>query len=245
MRKIIAAMLALMALFSLAACGDGNTVTIYLPDKVEVYQADGTLYATITYTYEDGWQNKESFTVAMKSDAEGLGAADLVYSEKKVVQEVGTGAKQEAYYNDEGMAVRTVNTYADGSKQEVHYTLDDRNRVVKEEVKVYAAGAAEPTITTQNYTYTDTDTGSTSTYSVDSVTYVKVFDKNDRQISQTVQMDGKETSRTELTYDAAGNTVSQTVYAGGQKSMEMKFTYKAVKVSAEVAARLPQLKSGK
>ena len=231
-------------LLALAACGGGNTVTVYLPEKVEVYQPDGTLYATVTYDYEDGWQNKESFTVAMKSDVEDLGTADLVYSEKKVVQEVGTGVKEEIYYNDAGMAVKSVSTYADGSKQEVLYTLDDRNRVIKEEVKVYAAGASEPTTTTQNYTYTDTDTGSTCTYSVDSVTYVKVFDKNGRQISQTVQIDGKEMSRTEVTYDAAGNTVSQIAYSGGQKSMEMKFTYKAVKVSAEVAARLPQLRKG-
>ncbi len=247
MKRIIAFTLTLIVLFTLAACGGaagGNTVTIYLPDKAEVYQPDGTLYASVTYTYEGGWQDKESFEVSMKSSAEQMGSATLVHSEKKTVQEISDISKQEIYYNDKGFVVKQVNAYAAG-KSEVVYTYDSQNRVITEEVKIYEDGIAEPTVTTQNYTYIDTETGSTSTYTVDSLTYVKTFDKNGRQLSQTLEANGKVMSRTEITYDSVGNVLSQISYSGEQKNMEMKYFYKTVKVSAELAARLPQFKQAK
>ena len=248
MRKLIAIVLVLAVMFALAACSggaSGDTVTIYIPEKMEAYQADGTLYATITYNYEDGWRNKDSFKVEMLSTVSEMGSAAVTYTAEKTIQDVGNGAKLEVYYNNAGVTTKSVNIYADGRKQETVYTLDSLGRVVKEELKLYESADANPTVTTRNYTYTDTDTGSTCTYTEDSITYIKNFDKNGRQIAQILQASGSEMSRTEITYDSVGNPISQTSYVGSQKSTEMRFIYKTVKVSAEFVARFPQFKQAK
>ena len=113
---------------------------------------------------------------------------------------------------------------------------------------MYETADATPTTNTKNYTYIETETDSTCTYSVDSITYITYiieYDKEGRQTSQTIQMNGTETSRTVATYDSAGNAISQVSYSSGVKNMEMKCTYKAVKVSRQTADRVPQFNRGK
>lgn len=246
MKKLLCVLLVMTVLFSFAACGKEkeSKVTIYIPDTVTVYQGD-TVYATITYVFEEGWQDKESFTVTMSGDTDKLGGSGTtVYSKNKTVMEVGNGATMEVYYNDKGQQAKMVNFYADGGSREVTYTFDDQGRIASQEEKMYETADAEAVTTTTNYTYVDTETGYTATQEINGYTTVSTYDKNGRQISQVMSMNGQEINRTEATYDAAGNLLSQIAYYNGEKQMEMKYTWKTVEVSAETAARLPQFKRG-
>lgn len=244
MKKLLCVLLVLTMALSFAACGKASKVTIYIPDTIEIYMADDTKYASGTYVFEEGWQEKESFTVTMSGDmVDKLGGSSAtVYSEKKTVQEVGNGAKMEVYYNDKGQMSKMVNLYADGGHREVTYTYDSKGRMTSQEEKMFETADSEAVTSTTNYTYTDTENGSTATGETNGYSVVSTYDKNGRQISQVTTMNGNEISRTEAAYDEAGNMLSQISYANGQKQMEMKYTWKAVEVSSEVATRLPQFK---
>lgn len=242
MKKLLCALLALIALFSLAACGN-EKVTIYIPDTVELYKADGTKEATITYVLEDGWKNKESFTVTMSGDTVALGGnSTVVYGNKKATQVVSNGSVTEIFYNQDGKEIKLVNNYAFGGRREVIYTYDDKGRVSRQVEKMYETDDSEPVTTTTDFTYTETETGYTSTEEMNGYTVVSTYDKTGCQLSQTMTKDGKEVSRMEATYDDAGNMLSQISYANGQIQMEMKYTWKTAEVSSETAARLPQFK---
>jgi len=247
MKKLLCVLLVLTVLFSFAACGKekNSKVTIYIPDAIEVFMGDGTKFASVTYVFEEGWQNKESFTATLSGDTDKLGGSGTtVYSDKKTTQEVGNGATMEVHYNAKGQQVLMINRYADGGHREVTYTYDSKGRLTSQEEKMYESAESEAVTTTANYTYTDTETGYTATQEMDGYTVVNTFDKNGNQLSQVVTMNGNEMSRTEGVYDEHGNMVSQISYSNGQKQMEMKYTWKAVEVSSEVAARLPQFRKG-
>jgi len=249
MKKLTSILLVVVMMLALAACGEPEAnggVTIYIPDTVTVYQGDGTVFAAITYIFEEGWQDKESFNVTMGGDVDKMGGSGAtVFSDKKTVQEVSNGAVAETYYDAQGNTTKMVNLYADGGRREVTYTYDAKGRKVKEEEKMYETADAEPEVTTQTYVYTETETGSTCTMETGYATYVIKYDKNNRQVSQSMLVNGQEQSRTEVTYDAVGNMLGQANYYGEQKNMEMKYTWKAVQVSEEMAARLPQMKRAK
>ena len=247
MKKLLCVLLVMTMMLTFAACGKekggDSKVTIYIPDTVTVYQGD-TVYAAVTYIFEEGWQNKASFTVTMGGDTDKLGGTGtMVYSDKKLTQEVSNGASMEIYYNDKGQQIKMVNLYADGGHREVTYTYESVGRMVSQEEKMYETADSEAVVTTTTYTYTETEDGSTSTEGAESYQVVNYYDKNGRQISQVVYRNGEEMSRTEATYDAAGNMTSQVSYYNGQKQM-MKYTWKAVEVSREVAERLPQFYKG-
>ena len=246
MKKILTLILALCAVLSLTACG-GKTVTIYILETEQIYMADGSLYKTATCHYEEGWQEKDSFTVTVTGNADVSGDLNtIVYSERKIVMEDSAGVIGETNYDEKGQTVMTVIYFADGGRQEVIYTRDSKGRVVTEVAKNYQSETAEPVTMTVNYTYTETETGSTATYSVGLTTYVEEYDKNGQKIAVVLrQMNGYELSRMEMTYDDNGNMVRRVDYSDGKKSMETRCTYKAVEVSAKTAARLPQLKQGK
>lgn len=247
MKKLLCVLLVLVILCSFAACGkDGDSkVTIYIPDTITIYQAD-TLYATLTYTFEEGWQNKESFTVTGGGDTDKLGGGgSVVYSDKKLTQEVGNGATMESYYNDKGQETKMVNLYADGGHREVIYTYDSKDRLISEEERMYETADSEAVITVTEYTYTDTADGYTSTREENGIEVVSTYNKDGQQLSQVSYRNGEEMSRTEATYDEAGNMASQINYSNGQKQMEMRYTWKAVEVSKELAARVPQFKTAK
>ena len=263
MKKLLCVLLAVLTLMSFTACGEETktdkgtsntsstgtsdiptTVTIYIPDTITIYQSD-TLYATVTYVFEEGWQNKDAFTVTMGGDTDKLGGSGtIVYSDKKLTQEVSNGATMETYYNDQGQQIKMVNLYASGGYREVTYTYDSMGRLVSEEVKMYDTADSEAVVTTTDYTYTDTADGYTTTQEVNGHTMVSAYNKDGFQISQVTYRNGEEMSRTEVSYDEAGNMVSNVTYYNGQKQMEMKYTWKTVEVSSEVAARLPQFRKG-
>ena len=248
MKKLLCVLLVLVILCSFAACGKETEkkVTVYIPDTIEIYMGDGTKYASATYVFEEGWQDKESFTVTISGETDKLGGSGTtVYSDKKTVQEVGNGATMELQYNEKGQQILMINRYADGGRREVTYTYDNVGRVVTEAIKLFETADSEAETTTTNYTYTDTEAGSTCTTETNGYVAVTTFDKNGQTISQVTTFNGQEVSRTEAAYDDAGNMLSNVSYASGQKNMEMKYTWKAVEVSAEVAARLPQFKSAK
>ena len=247
MKKLICVLLALMMTMAFVACGEEATaekVTIYIPDTVTIYQGD-TVYATVTYVFEEGWQDKAAFTVTMSGDTDKLGGTGaMVYSDKKLTQEVSNGATMETYYNEQGQQIKMVNLYADGGHREVTYTYDSMGRLISEEEKMYETADSEAVVTTTDYTYTDTADGYTSTQEVNGYSVVSAYNKDGLQLSEVTYRNGEEMSRTEATYDAAGNMVSNVTYYNGQKQMEMKYTWKAVEVSSEVAARLCQFKKG-
>ena len=250
MKKLTCVLLIFVMVLAFAACGGdpatNNGVTIYVPDKLTVYMADGSVYANITYNYEEGWQNKESFSVTMGGDVEKLGGnSTLVYSDKKTVQDVSNGAVMENYFDAQGNTTKMVNLYADGGRREVTYTYDDMGRTVSEEIKTYETANAEPEVTTQTYVYVETETGSKCTTETAYATSVAEYDKDGKLVAQSTYINGTEQSRTEIAYDAVGNVVSQASYSAGQKNMEMKYIWKAVQVSEEMAARLPQMKQAK
>lgn len=247
MKKLCCILLILTMVLSFAACSkeENSKITIYIPDTIEIYMADGIKYASVSYIFEEGWQEKESFTVTMSGDTDKLGGSGtMVYSNKKTTQEVSNGATMEIEYNDKGQQILMINRYASGGRREVTYTYDAVGRVTSQEEKRYETADSEAVITVTSYTYVNTETGSVATEETNGYTVVSIYDKNGRQISQVATMNGKEISRTEVTYDAFGNMTSQISYADGQKQMEMKYTWKAVEVSGEVAARLPQFKKG-
>lgn len=246
MKKLLCVLLVLTVLFSFAACGKekNSKVTIYIPDTVTIYQGD-TVYASVTYVFEEDWQNKESFTATISGDTDKIGGSGaMVYSNHKMVQEVGNGATMEVRYNEKGQEAMMINWYADGGHREVTYTYDSVGRIVTAVEKMFETAESEAVTTTTNYTYTETETGSTATEEMNGFTTVISYDKKGRQVSSVTARDGKEMSRTEVAYDAAGNMLSQTIYNNGQKLMETKYTWKAVEVSSEVAERLPQYKKG-
>ena len=245
MKKLLCVCLIMIMLLSCAACGqetEAEKVTIYIPDTVTIYQGD-TLYATITYVFEEGWQDKESFAVTMNSDTDALGGSSTaVYSDKKLSQEVSNGATMETYYNDQGQQIKMVNLYASGGHREVTYTYDSVGRLIREEERMYETADSEAVVTITDYTYTDTADGYTSTQEINGYSVVSTYNKDGLQISQVTYRNGEEMNRTEATYDAAGNMVSNISYYKGQKQTEMRYTWKAVEVSTELAARLPQFK---
>ena len=248
MKKLICVLLALMMTMAFVACGEeaaAEKVTIYIPDTITIYQGD-TLFAAVTYVFEEGWQDKATFAVTMSGDTDKLGGTGaMVYSDKKLTQEVSNGATMETYYNDKGQQTKMVNLYADGGHREVIYTYDSMGRLVSEEEKMYETADSEAVVTTTDYTYTDTADGYTSTQEINGYNVVSTYNKDGLQISQVTYRNGEEMNRTEATYDAAGNMVSNVTYYNGQKQMEMKYTWKAVEVSSDVVARLPQFKRGK
>ena len=248
MKKLLCMIMALVILCSFVACGQDaeKKVTIYIPDSITVYDPTGAMAATVTFTYEEGWQTKESFTATMADETGKMGgSATMIYSDKKTVQEITGGAKVETYFDETGKQTKLINRYADGGRREVTYTYDAKGRQTTETEVYYETADAQPTTTVMERTYTETETGSTSTMTVDSRTVVSTYDKNGRMLKQVMTLNGEEMSSTEATYDEAGNMTSQVSYSRGQKNMEMKYTWKAVEVSQETAARLPQMNRAK
>ena len=138
-----------------------------------------------------------------------------------------------------------VNLYADGGHREVIYTYDSKDRLISEEERMYETADSQAVVSTTEYTYADTADGYTATQEMDGYKVVATYNKDGLQISQVSYRNDKEMSRTEATYDEAGNMTSQINYYNGQKQTEMRYTWKAVEVSKELAARVPQLKTAK
>ena len=257
MKKLLYILLAMTILFSFAACGKDNKedekVTIYIPETVTVYQADTvSSQLTVTYIFEEGWQEKESFRVTYSGNTEILGVGNdvptMILNGKTVIYETAGVSRSEATYDDHGRQIFRITPFltedATIAKMEFTYTYDVHGRKRTQLTKYYYPDKAEPVAETQAYTYTDTETGSKGIWSEGNTTYVLEYDKNYCLVAKVTIMDGQELSRTEFEYDEYGNEIRSVSYYNGQKNEETKYTYKAVEVSNKTAARLPQFKRG-
>lgn len=253
MKKLLCVLLVMTIALSFAACGKEkqSKVTIYIPETMTISDPTGAVMVTINLVFEEGWETKESFQVTYSGDTEILGenVPTITYNGKTVITDMAGVSRSEAICDDNGRQISQTIYYlsenATMEKMETSVTYDAHGRRLTQVIKSYYSGNAEPVIQTQTYTYEDTETGSKGTWNDGDITYVIEYDKDYRFVAQATVMNGQEMSRSETEYDANGNQISTVSYYSGQKNMETKYTYKAVEVSAETAARLPQFKQGK
>lgn len=250
MKKLLCVLLAMTVLLTLAACGQEKQrkVTIYIPETDTVYQA-GTDSAplSVTYIFEEGWQEKESFRMTYSGDIEILGVGKdvptQIFNGKTVITEVTGVYRSEATYDDNGRQISRITPFltenATMATMEFSYTYDAHGRKLTQVTKYYYPDTAETVTETQTYTYEDTETGSKGTFTEGDTTYVLEYDKNYRLVAEVTITDGLEVSREECGYDEHGNPVKAVTYDRGQKVSEAEYTYKAVEVSEETANRLP------
>ena len=264
MKKTIL-LLALAAMLLLTACGQTPTtdpvadenptekVTIYIPATTTAVKPDGTEQITMRYVLEEGWQDKERFSLNVQvEDPSGLldeeanmvNLMTITYSEKRTVQGMGGNYSTETVFDENGRAISQTMTYlietAPYEKKETFMTYDAFGRLLTQETKTYTRGETEPQVTVTTVNYTETDIGSEGRSEDGDITYVRVYDKNYRLVCQSTLVNGEELTRTEQEFDVAGNMVRMVSYSYGQKMVETAYTFTAVEVSAEFAARMPQ-----
>ena len=220
-----------------------NKVTIYIPDTTIIYDATGAVVAEVTYVFEEGWQEMETFTVLMDGNVDVLGGAcEMVYSEKHLLQDVSNGAKAEIFYDENGRTIKMINHYANGGHREVYYTYDADGKNISQEDRMYESANAEPVTILYTYDYVYTGDVYTVTTESNGMKIISTYNKDGRQISQVAMLNDREISKTEAAYDEAGNMISQVSYSNGQKTMEAQYNWKMVEVSQDTADRLPQFK---
>ena len=253
MKKLLCVLLTMTVLLTLAACGQEkqNMVTIYIPDTDIQIDTDST-QRTVTYLFEEGWQEKESFRMTYSGDIEILGVGKdvptQIFNGKTVITEVAGVYRSEATYDDNGRKISRITPFltenATMATMEFAYTYDAHGRMLTQVTKYSYPDTAETVTETQTYTYEDTETGSKGTFAEGDTTYVLEYDKNYRLVAEVTITDGREVSRTECEYDEHGNPVKAVTYERGQKVSEAEYTYKAVEVSEETANRLPHFNRG-
>ena len=228
-------------------------VTIYIPESVTAIAPDGTVQMILHYVFEEGWQEKEQFSVTVQiedpsnllEDSVDTGTLmSFIYSEKHMVQETMGTNRTETVLDENGRAISQTMTYlmetAPHEKMETLMTYDAFGRLLTQETKNYTRGEAEPQVTVTTVSYTETDTGSEGRSENGGIIYVRVYDKDYRLICSITLINGEETSRTEQEYDGAGNLIKAVSYFQGEVMSEMHYTYTAVEVSAEFVERMPQ-----
>ena len=114
MKKLVCAILVLCLLFSFAACGKVDNVTIYIPDTDIQIDPDST-QRTVTYLFEEGWQEKESFRVTYIGDTEILGVGNDapadIFSGNTIVTEIAGVKRSEATYDDYGRPISRITPF--------------------------------------------------------------------------------------------------------------------------------------
>ena len=253
MKKLFCILLVMTILLSFGACAKEkqNMVTIYIPDTDIQIDTDSS-QRTVTYLFEEGWQEKESFRVTYIGDTEILGvgndAPTMIYNGKTVITEIAGVYRSEATYDDNGRQISRITPFltenATMATMEFAYTYDAQGRKLTQITKYYYPDKAEPVIETQIYTYEDTETGSKGIFTKGDTTYVLEYDKNYYLVVKATITEGQEVSRTESEYDEHGNWIRSVSYAYGQKTFEQQYTYRAVEVTEETANRLPYFKRG-
>ena len=255
MKKLLCVLLAMTVLLTLAACGQEKQrkVTIYIPETDTVYQADMvSAPLSVTYIFEEGWQEKESFRMTCSGDTEILGvgndAPTMIFNGKTVITEIAGVYRSEATYDDNGRQISRITPFltenATMATMEFAYTYDAQGRRLTQVTKYYYPDQALPVIETQTYTYEETETGSKGTFTEGDTTYVLEYDKNYYLVAKATISEGHEVSRTESEYDEHGNWIRSVSYAYGKKTFEQQYSYKAVEVTEETANRLPYFKRG-
>ena len=253
MKKLFCVFFVMINLLFIAACVNEkqNEVTIYIPDTDIQTNTDLT-QLTVSYIFEEGWQEKESFRVAYIGDTEILGVGNDAPTEiingNTIITEIAGVKRSVATYDDHGRQISRITPFlsenANMATMEFAYTYDTLGRRLTQVTKYSYPDKAEPEIETQAYTYEDTETGSKGTYTQGNTTYVLEYDKQCNLVTKATITDGQEVSRTESEYDQYGNWIRSVSYAYGQKTFEQHYTYKAVEVTEETANRLPWFKRG-
>lgn len=226
-----------------------NTVTVYVPENISILSPTGTKYGPAAYEYEDGWQEKDSFTVTYSMEMEGMDLDyEMVYGDKCIstVAKMGQQViKTEIYYDENGQPIRSISYpgITNEDKTETVTTLDEKGRTVKQETNVYTADRKDPSTMVTLYTFQDTADGSIGTATAGNQVTRMNYDQEGKLISVVNLIDGQELTRTEYTYDENGNVTSTTDYYMGQQTTKTETTYKAVELSAEKAQQLPQFKA--
>ena len=290
MKKLFALLLAMVLLISMTACGkdkaktdktddpketeaagqsaQSNKVTIYLPKSEEQIESDGSKITTV-YTYEEGWQEKDTFTVTSEiKNGERVEKTTMTFSNGKMVSTYeydGTTSTYEVYYDENGRAAKTVmpietinpdNTVVMGSVEVVN-TYDDKGRIIRED-RTSKMDGQEPTTLTTNYTYKDTAEGSegwddqettvedpNNLMVAPTIRTVRVYNKDNWLIKEISMMGEQEISRTEYTYNEHGIQTSMRYYMYDTLNFTANITLEAVEVSPEKAQQLPMFKGRK
>ena len=255
MKNLLCVLLVMITLVSFAACGKEkqNKVTIYIPETDTVYDVDtASPPRSVTYIFEEGWQEKESFRMTYSGDTEILGVGNdiptEVFNGKTVITEVAGVYRSEATYDDNGRKISRITPFlsenANMAVMEFTYTYDAYGRMLNQITKYSYPDQTEPEIETQTYAYENTETGSKGTFTEGDMTYVLEYDMNYHLVVKATITEGQEVSRVEYEYDERGIQVKAFYYEQGQKMSEAEYTYKAVEVSEETAIRLPYFKRG-
>jgi len=229
--KKLALFLVLVMVFVLSGCVSNPTLSI--PITYQVLDANGNVTSTVTYIFEEGWQDKETFTITYSDVNRGT----VTVSDKCMIHRNANGPTTERYYDTQGRVIREKIYYPDWEDSEVEtlYTYDEYGRLLTTEKK------SEGTSTVNTYAYTDTDTGSKGMYEEDGVINELHYDHSYRQTTQVRRVVGSEFEiaiLTETVYHEDGS-ISHFQYSQGKLFRELRHYYTQETVSAETAARLP------
>lgn len=265
MKRLLAILFAAVMVFTLTACGEGknlsgqdettlkkeNTVTIHIPKTITMTLSgdpQDMVIGPAEHIFEDGWQEKDSFTVTYLMPIEGMPQnVTTTYANGKATATVTAQDKEisrsEIIYNGQGKVASQV-TYTAAEqveKTENKYTYDEKGRTITLETIVHYIDVA-PVSVKHEFTITEIDDGSVGVYISGGMEYRYTYDKNDRLVSNVTTVNSQELSRTEFTYDDFGNVLTQTQITATTNSAEAKivtaYTYEAVTVSTEKAAKL-------
>lgn len=245
-----------------------KTVTIYIPKTQEIIPANGSNPIVHTYVYEEGWREKDTFTVTLENELGAYAGIKQTISNKKVISETALNGSQsvsEVHFDENGWVIKTIKpaTPAYGSvespategKYETVNTYDEKGRLVKVEGAYYPFDGREPTTEIKNYTYQETDEGSESrevsgpnNEQLDDPLLVQpsrkvfVYNKDNCLIKEITLMGEQEINRSEYTYNEHSIQTSVSYYVNGELNFTQNTTYEAVEVSPEKAAMLPWAK---
>ena len=228
--KKFALFLVLVMLLSLLGC-DLAAPTLCIPTSYQTLDADGNVNYTNNFHFEEGWQDKDTFTITYSDPRQGT----VTVSDKCMIHQVDGGPTTELYFDDQGRVIREVSIYPyDDTKDLVTlYTYDQHGRLLTK--------TQDGLVIT--YTYTDTENGSQGICQLDGTRYELHYDSRYRlttQIEHFVDMDGLDVPnlRIETVYHEDGS-ISQLNYIVGRLTTERRVFYSQQKVSAETVARLP------
>ena len=116
MKKLFCVLLAMTTVLFIAACAKEkkNMVTIYIPDTDIQIDTDST-QRTVTYLFEEGWQEKESFRVTYIGDTEifGVGndAPTDIFGGNTIITEIAGVKRSEATYDDHGRQISRITPF--------------------------------------------------------------------------------------------------------------------------------------
>ena len=131
MKKLFYILLVMTILLSFGACAKEkqNMVTIYIPDTDIQIDTDSS-QRTVTYLFEEGWQEKESFRVTYSGDTEILGVGNDapadIFDGNTIITEIAGVKRSEATYDNHGRQISRVTPFltedAAMAKMEFAYT---------------------------------------------------------------------------------------------------------------------------